>query len=84
MRPLYLLSALGLSCTLLVAPPVTAQTYAATDLGVLAPNQLSSANEISKGEIVGTGVINGKTRAFLLTLDYKDHRNRECAPCRNR
>jgi probable HAF family extracellular repeat protein len=54
MRPLYLLSALGLSCTLLAAPPVTAQTYTVKDLGVLAPNLLSEANGINEsGQVTG-------------------------------
>ncbi len=36
----------------------------------------------SRGEIVGTGVINGNTRAFLLTLDCNDRRNKDCDHCR--
>jgi probable HAF family extracellular repeat protein len=36
----------------------------------------------SRGEIVGTGVINGNTRAFLLTLDCNDPSNKDCDHCK--
>jgi probable HAF family extracellular repeat protein len=36
-----------------------------------------------RGEITGLGSIHGEGRAYLLTLDCKDHRNKECEPCRN-
>jgi probable HAF family extracellular repeat protein len=35
-----------------------------------------------RGEIAGTGTLNGVTYAVLLTLDCGDHRNRDCEPCR--
>jgi probable HAF family extracellular repeat protein len=56
MRALYFLSALCLSCALLAAPPVTAQTYSIKDLGIPPQTTFSSSLGINQsGQVVGYG-----------------------------
>jgi probable HAF family extracellular repeat protein len=54
MRPLYYLSALGLSCALLGTPSVPAQTYSIQDLGIPPQAQFSGAAGINQsGQVIG-------------------------------
>lgn len=45
---------------------------------------LGAASGINdRGEIVGTGTINGETHGYLLKLNCNDIKNRKCEACRN-
>jgi uncharacterized membrane protein len=45
---------------------------------------LGAASGINdRGEIVGTGTINGETHGYLLKLNCNDSKNKHCEACRN-
>ena len=69
MRPLYYLSALGLSGALLGTLPATAQTYSVKDLGIPPQAQFSGASGINQsGQVIGyfgTNVPAGPLSSFV-------------------
>jgi probable HAF family extracellular repeat protein len=73
MRPLYYLSALGLSGALLGTPYAIAQTYSITDLGIPPQAQFSEAAGINQsGQVIGYYGTNSPINFNLSSFVYSD------------